>query len=200
MKKTLTLLALLPLLSSLSAQELLSREDARRYAELTRRDPQLLAKSPLKIQPKLDQAVAARQGDYGGLVIPAADLTAEALAKVGPDILPIGELWLHHLGPMKDGRLIAEEDLHIITIRHEDATTKVPLCIAGVRKAKDQLELVLLGKTKEPILTVPLKPIDAKQDLPIALTAEAYGDSGKITLKLLGKHAASLDVTELVLW
>lgn len=200
MKKTLLLLSLISVASSMCAQELLSRDETKQYADLTHRDPKLLEKTPIKITADLDKAIAAREGEYGGMVVPDRGLTAEALAKVEGNVLPVGEIWMLHLGPMADGRLIDEKKLNIITLDSGSTSVKVPLCVAGVRKTNDKLELVVYGKDKEPILCQPLKSISAKQTLPIEMDAEKGSEGGKITLKLLGKYQATLEVTELQLY
>ena len=41
--------------------------------------------------------------------------------------------------------------------------------------------------------------IDAKQDLPIDLAARREDESGRITMKILGKYEASIKVGELLL-
>ena len=200
MNNTLLLLTCIVAVTQTSAQEILDREETKRYAELTHRDPKLLEKAPLKIKANLDKAIAAREGEHGGLIIPDAGLTAEALAKVENDVLPVAEVWLYRLGPMADGRLVAEEKLNVITIKTDDNTAKVPLCVTGVRKKDGKLELLVYGKAKEPVVTVPLTPIDTKQTLPVEVEAEAGGDSGKVTLKLVGKYKATIEVTELEIW
>jgi hypothetical protein len=85
-------------------------------------------------------------------------------------------------------------------VKNDGDSAKVPLCVTGVRKKDDKLELLVYGKGKEPILTLPLKAIDAKQQLPLEMEAEQGGNSGTVTLKILGKYKASFEVTELELW
>lgn len=200
MKNTLLLLTLATALTQACAQEVLSREETKRYAELTHRDPKLLEKAPLKITADLDKAIAAREGEHAGMIVPDCGLTAEALGKIDKDVLPVGEIWLYRLGPMNDGRLIAEEKLNIITVKNDSDSAKVPLCVTGIRKKDDKLELLVYGKSKEPLLTLPLKAIDAKQQMPLEMEAEQGGNSGTVTLKILGKYKTSFEVTELELW
>ena len=48
-------------------------------------------------------------------------------------------------------------------------------------------------------MTLPLKRMDAPQELPLDFTAERTGDAGCLTIKILGKYEAKLMVTELEL-
>ena len=65
------------------------------------------------------------------------------------------------------------------------------------RNSSGALELLVFGKDQEPVVKVPLKTMDAKQDVPIDLSAERESDSGKVTLNILGKYTATVSVTQL---
>ena len=199
MKNALLLITLATAVTQVCGQEILGREETKRYADITHRDLKLLEKAPLKINANLDKAVAAREGEHGGMVIPDTGFTAETLAKIDKDVLPVAEIWLLKLGPICDGKLVAEEKLNVVTITNRDNSAKLPYCVAGIRKTEDKLELVVYGKGKDPIVTLPLKSIDTKQESPIEVEAETTGDGGKVTLKLAGKYKATLDVTELLI-
>jgi hypothetical protein len=68
--------------------------------------------------------------------------------------------------------------------------------ISGLDRS-DALELLVFGKDKEPLVTLPLKRMDAPQELPLDFTAERTGDAGCLTIRILGKYEAKLMVTEL---
>jgi hypothetical protein len=83
-------------------------------------------------------------------------------------------------------------------LTHEGDQAKVTQYALGVqRNGTGALELLVFGKDKEPVVKVPLKTMDAKQDVPIDLSAERESDSGKVTLKILGKYTATISVTAL---
>jgi hypothetical protein len=99
---------------------------------------------------------------------------------------------------MRAGEAISSQKLRMVTVQADGEEATVPQCALGVRRKTDgALELLLFGKAKEPLLLLPLKAIDSKPENPIDLKAERQGDSGRITITILGKYQASFDVTEL---
>jgi hypothetical protein len=198
MKRTLLTLTLLSTLALASAQEKLSREETLRYAFVLAGDLKQLQATPIPTDVDVKQPVAVRDGDFGGMVLPEAKLNADAIAKAGEKIVPIGQLWLLKLTPMKDGEAVAASKLRMVTLTHEADQVKVSQCALGVQKnGSGTLELLVFGKDKEPVVKVPLKTMDAKQDVPIDLSAERESDSGKVTLNILGKYTATVTVTQL---
>ncbi len=200
MNRTVLTLTLLFSVQLLSAQEKLSREDALKYASLVSADAKQLEGTPIPTDVDARQPAAVRDGEYGGMVLPQKNLTAAGLSQAGETIIPIGQLWLHKLTPMRDDQAIPSEKLRLVTVSADGDKTTVPQCALGVRRTSTgSLELVVFGKGKEPLLKAPLKAIDTKQELPLEVTAERDSDSGRITLKILGKYQASFAVTELEL-
>jgi hypothetical protein len=201
LKPTLTLCALAGLLAalpSLQAQERLPLEQAQRYAKFIHQDPKLLEALPLKIEADLTKPMVVRDEEYGGLLIPDTRLTAEALAKVGTNTVPVGELWLRLLGVRKDYDVIPASQLNVIKFTTDNGTVSAPVYPLGVRqKSGGGLELLVYGKSKEPLLKLPLKAIDAKQELPLEADGQRGGDGATVTLKIAGKYQASLEVGQL---
>ena len=198
MKHTLLALTLLSTLALASAQEKLSREEILRYAFVVAGDLKQLQATPIPTDVDIKQPVAVRDGDFGGMVLPEAKLNAEAIAKAGEKVVPVGQVWLLKLTPMQDGDAVGASKLRMVTLTHEGDQVKVAQCALGVqRNGSGSLELLVFGKDKEPVVKVPLKTMDAKQDVPIDLSAERESDSGKVTLKILGKYTATISVTAL---
>ena len=68
------------------------------------------------------------------------------------------------------------------------------LCTVGVRKAGDDLELVVFAKDKE-LLSLPLKKMETAQSVPVALNVKhEKGDAAVLTLRLLGKFQATMPI------
>jgi len=198
MKHTLLTLTLLSTLALASAQEKLSREETLRYAFIVAGDLKQLQATPIPTDVDVKQPVAVRDGDYGGMVLPEAKLNADAIAKAGEKVVPVGQIWLLKLTPMQDGDAVGASKLRMVTLSHEGDQVKVAQCALGVQKnGSGALELLVFGKDKEPVVKVPIKTMDAKQDVPIDLSAERESDSGKVTLKILGKYTATISVTAL---
>jgi hypothetical protein len=199
MNKTTIALALLSAFQLLSAQERLSREEALKYAMTVSADARQLKSTPISLDIDSQQPVAIRDGDYGGMVLPQKKLAATSLARAEKEtITPIGQLWLHKLTLMRDGQAVSSEKLCLVTVQAEGTEARVPQCALGARRNTDgALELVIFGKEKDPLLAVPLKTIDARQEAPIDLAAERESYSGRITIKILGKYEGTFEVTEL---
>jgi hypothetical protein len=89
------------------------------------------------------------------------------------------------------------ERLKLIAVNYKESEVRVVLCVLGVRRtAAGELELLVYGQGKEPLLTLPLKKQEVKQEFPLEFDAERTGDGARITLKLVGKYTASFQVAE----
>ena len=200
MKRILIALTLFTGLQLLSAQEKLSREEALTYAKAVSADTKQLNGTPIATDVDAEQPVALKDENYGGMVLPQKNLKPGAIAQAGGTAVPIGQLWLHNLTPMRDGEAVSRDNLRLVTVNAEGEEATVPQCALAIRRnASGTLELLVFGKGKEPLLTAALKPLDATQSSPIDLEAERDGDSGKLMLKILGKYQATMSVTELEL-
>jgi hypothetical protein len=198
MKKSLLFLTLLSTVTVACAQEKLTREETLRYAFVAVADLKQLQGTPIPTDVDVKQPVAIRDGEFGGMVLPEAKLSADAIAHAGTSVVPVGQLWLRKLAPMRDGEAVPAAKLRMATVTHEGDQATLPQCALGVqRNSAGALELLVFGKDKEPLVRVPLRPIDATQEVPIDLLAERESDSGKVTLKILGKFTATIAVTEL---
>jgi hypothetical protein len=200
MRLILIALTVITSLQLASAQDKLSREDALKYAFLAAADLKQLQGTPIPTDVDLKQPVAVQDGEFGGMVLPEAKLTAESIAKAGEKIVPIGQVWLHKLTPMRDGEAVASDKLRLAKVTNEGTEVQVPQCTLGVRRTSaGALELVVLGKSTTPLVTVPLKAVDGKEQAGIDLTAERDSEAGHITLTIVGKYQAKIDVTQLEL-
>jgi hypothetical protein len=179
-----------------TAQEQLSRAEALKYAFAVAADLGEMLKTPVPTDPDIKRPVALREGDYGAMVLPEAKLAAAALQHPGKEGIPVGQLWLLKLVPMKDGQPVPADSLRFVDVTNEEGTAKVPCCALAVRSTGEGLELLVLGKDKTPLLTTPLKAITKTQDNPIEMAADRKEDGGLITLRLLGKYEASFMVTD----
>ena len=195
MKKILFLAALLAGWPSAHAQQNASREAALKAAFMLSADLKQMLSTPIPTDPDVKRPVAVREGDRGGLVMPECKLSADALAKAGKDVVPVGQLWLRGVLPERDGQPVKPDKLLTVTVGAGDKSATVLLCALGARKDADgKLELLVYGKDKEPILRAPLKAISAPQENPIEMSADAQGQGAFVTLKIAGKYEASFTV------
>lgn len=198
MKRILITLLIVTTCHCASSQEQLSRREALKYAFLVSADLKTLQNTPITTDVDLKQPVALRDGDYGALLLPEAKLTADAIAKAGEQIVPIGQLWLHKLTPMRESGGVPSYQLRLVRVVGEDESGEAVQCALGVKSnGVGGLDLLIFGKERTPLLKVPLKQTERTIQLPIALQAEREYESGRLTLNLLGRYEASFRVTEL---
>ena len=115
-------------------------------------------------------------------------------------MVPIGQVWLYKLTPMRDGEAVGSDKLRLAKVSNEGTEVQLPQCTLGVRRASGGgLELVVLGKTTTPLVTVPLKAVEGKEQAGIDMEAERDSAAGHITFKIVGKYQAKIDVTQLEL-
>lgn len=197
MKRTLIPAVLLAGLLAVPAQERLSREEALKYAFIASSDLKEMLQTPIPTDPDVKRPVALKDDQHGGLVLPECKLSADTFAKAGKEATSVGQLWLHKLAPVKEGNVVSQSRLRMVHLRAGDQEGDVACCALGVCKDADRgLELLIYGKDKEPLMRVPLKAISGQQDNPIEMSCEREGDNGLVTLKFLGKYAATFAVTE----
>lgn len=192
-------LACLLTLTQAQAQEKLSRDETLAYARAVSANPTQLNGTPIATEVDIHQAVALRDGDYGGMILPQKNLAPDALAQIGETPVPIGQLWLYQLAPMRHGQAVSRSSLRLVTVRSGDQTATVPQCALALRRStQGTLELLVYGKDKEPLLTVPVHPTDRPQlSPPIDMSARREPDAGYLTLNILGRYQATLPLTEL---
>jgi hypothetical protein len=198
-KVPLIILTLGTALNRLPAQEQLPREQALKYAFAVSVNLEQLQGTPIATDVDVKRPVVLRDGEYGGMFLPEAKLTAEAIAKAGEKVIPIGQLWLHKLTPMRDGQGIAAEKLRMAKVTGADGTeVELPQCTLGMRRnAAGSLELLLYGKSTEPLLTVPASAAGEAAGAGIGLEAVRDDNGGQLTITLFGKYKAKLSFTAL---
>lgn len=195
MKRLLLVATLLASLSRVSAQQHVPREEALKAAFLLSADLKQMLNTPIPTDPDVKRPVAVRADERGGMVLPETKLSPEVLAKAGKEVVPVGQLWLRKVVPVCEGQPAKQEKLQTVTVSNGDRVGTVFLCALGVRKAADgKLELLIYGKEKEPLLSVPLKPIATAQENPLELVSEPQADGAAVTLKLVGKYEATFAV------
>jgi hypothetical protein len=197
MKTTLLMAAFLAGLTTIQAQEQLPRQEALKYAFIVSANLPAMLKTPIPTDPDVKRPVAARDGDYGAMVLPETKLSAGVFAKAGKDPAPVGQLWLLKLVPLADGQPAPASKLKMVEASGDEGQATVPCCALGVRKVADGgLELLVFGKDKEPVLRAPIQAISRQQENPIEMTAERKDNGGLLTLRSVGKYEASFMVTD----
>jgi hypothetical protein len=185
------------LVGLVAGQDRLPQDEARRYAKVCVEQLGSLADAQIETDVDAEKAVAVRGEGGGAMVIPDKKLSKEKLAKAGKDVVPVGQVWLRKWTVVASGKPVAEGKLRVVTVKVDDKDRPMPLLLIGVRKKGEKdLELVAYGKDAEPVLAVPLKPVDFIQEQPVEMEwqrGEKEADS--LTLTVLGKYQAVLPVT-----
>jgi hypothetical protein len=197
MKRTIIAAVLFTSVLAAQSQERLSREEALKYAFFTSVDLKEMLQTPIPTDPDVKRPVAMKDADHGGMILPEAKLSAGIFANAGKEATSVGQLWLVKLAPMNEGQVVAKTKLRTVHVRGGDQEADAVCCALGVSKDADRgLELVIYGKGKEPVARAPMKSISGQQDDPIDMSCDRQDDRGVVTLKFLGKYAATFAVTE----
>jgi len=191
--KPLLVLGLLLSGSAGIAQERVPDEEAKKIAAALVKAADK-AKAPLKVEADADTPFAKRKDKRGALVMAVKGLEAKTIADARAEIVPVGQLWLKELSPVIDNRPASAKKLLILPVTHNDDEVNLVLCSLGVQTVKDRLSLVVLGKEKTPLLTLPLEKIDQKQDKPIEFNVTIEDDQATLSVTLLGKYRAPVRV------
>jgi hypothetical protein len=179
-----------------AGQERLPKDLTLRAAQVLAAEAAKLGDLPLQTRLDVPKAWGARAGQRAAILIPDQRLTEAALLKAGEEITPIGQLWLKDWAVAVAGQEPARDKQRIVTFTTGGQNHQVGLCLLGVRKnAEGTLELVLIAKDRAPLLTVPLRSGEAKQECPIELAVKK-GEKTKAALNLnvLGKYQAILEL------
>lgn len=196
MKNRCAALVMLVLAGLASAQERIPSEQAEKIAKLI---TECAAKeSDLVFKAEVDTAspFGMKDGERAGMIVPAKNLTADTLAKPGKDVAPVAHLWFRKVTLVVGGNAVANDKLRTVTVTTDDGKEiPVTLLLVGVRKGKDGAELVLFGKGKEIVATLPLKEAKTKQDSPIEFEVKKGENMrGTLIFSFVGKYQAELPV------
>lgn len=152
---------------------------------------------PVRIDGDAAKAFGMRSGQRAAVIIPEQRLTAAALAGVGREVLPVGQLWLRDWTVILSGQAAAAEKVRSVDVSAGKQSTRLALYLLGVRKnAEGTLELVLYAQGSEPVAALPLQAAVAKQEVPIELeTSQSERSVDTYSLGLLGKYRTTLGFT-----
>jgi len=179
------------------AQEKLPREDALKYALFTCGNLKEMLNTPIPTDPDVKRPVVVKDGDYGGMLLPEGKLSAETFAKLDKTSKSVGQLWMNKLTFLKDGEVVAGSKMRTVRVTANGDEHPVTCTALAARKNADGgLELVIYGKSAEPLLSVPLKPVSGDATEMADMSAEKTDNGPNIKLTFIGKYEATLPVTD----
>lgn len=194
--KNIFLLTTLFAVLSAQSQEKLPREECMKYAFIVSANLKELLNTPIPTDPDVKRPAAVKDEGGGAMILPETKLNAQTFARLGKEAVPVGQLWMAYLSPVSEGKVVATDKLRLVHLATGDQEVDAPCFALAARKdPKGNLELLLYGKTVDPLIRLPLKTIASVQDAPVDLTAERK-DDGSTLLKLtfVGKYEAALSV------
>ncbi|MGA2255359.1 MAG: hypothetical protein ABSG53_11905 [Thermoguttaceae bacterium] len=177
------------------AQDALPREEALKAAfQLCRQLPKML-ETPIPTDPDVKRPVGVCDANRGLMILPESKLSLHDVADAEAKAAQIGQLWMLRVVPNVAGQPASTDRLRMVDVNLDQEDVTAVLCALAVRKGADgKPELLIYGKEKEPLLHVALTKISEKQENPIEVSAERQGDTGTVTLKILGKYTANFTV------
>lgn len=199
MKSLLLLVISFAALTPAMSQERLPRAEALKYACYLCLDLKQMLDTPIPTDPDVKRPVAIRGGNRGGLLLPEAKLSAEVFTKATGSVLPLAQLWLVNVAPMKEGQVVSADKLKKVEVKAESNEATAYCCALGVQKnSAGAFELLVYGKGKEPLVHTALKSFSGSTDseAPCDMTAEVQDNGALVTLKILGKYQASFMLGE----
>jgi len=181
--------------SAAQAQEALPREEALKAAfQLCRQLPKML-ETPIPTDPDVKRPVGVYTENRGLMILPESKLSLNAVTNAGAKATPIGQLWMLRVVPVVAGQLASTDQLRMVDVNIDQEDVTAVLCALAVRKGADgKPELLIYGNDKKPLLQAALSDISEKQENAIEVSAERQGDTGTVTLKILGKYTANFAV------
>jgi len=150
---------------------------------------------PLKVDGDAANAFGMSAKNHGALLIPNKGLSAEALQKPAKDVVVLGQLWMKDLSPAVEGKTVEADKLRLVKIALKEEEHQLPLLLLGVQKKDDRAELLVFGRGPEPLLTLPFKKINLKQEKPLELDMRRVSDDlGAVDVSVLGQFKAEITV------
>ncbi len=196
MKRFVAGISLVLLVGLAVGQDRLPQEEARRYARVCVEQLGNLPDAPIPTDVDPEKASAVRGEGGGAMIIPDKRLSKEKLVRAAKDVMPVGQLWLRKWTAVVNGKAVPNDKLRVVLINVDGNNRPMPLLLLGVRKQEKGLELLAYSRDSEPLLVVPLKPVEFVQELPLDLEWQrGEKQVDPLTLTLFGKYQAVLPIT-----
>jgi hypothetical protein len=203
MKSTLLLLATLFTATSLRAQDLqpLPAEELAKATALLMEASARLGELPVKLELAPALAVGFKAGEVGALLIPDQRLKVEKVDKADRkkakgEAKPVGQLWLSKIAPKDKDSVLPNDKLRLTKITAGEKELELSVFALAIESSgKREFQLVLYGKSSQPVLRVPLTADKNKGAAALAMSGRKTGEeSGVLELQLLGRFKAEIPV------
>lgn len=182
--------------SAAFAQDHQPLEKAQQAARTITEKTPALDNPQIKVDIDIQKPYLVTGGDnLGVLVVPDKTLANKKPLPDGKDVIPLGQLWMRGLAPFIDGAAVANDKLRELTLAADGDQVDLTAYLLAAKTDGDQATLLIYGKAKEPVATLPLKKGKNYQDLPLELDAIGDGDSATLSINVAGIYIAKLKLT-----
>lgn len=175
-KPLLILLATLTTLTH-AAVERVPLEEAQKGTLILNNALGELNDAPFKLEVNAFKPCAIKgDGKAAALVVPAYSLTERIKDARPKTAIPAGQLWLHKLVPVVNGSAAAKDTLRQVTIKTDESESEVSMFHLAFERFGDGGKLQIIGRGRQPIVEVLLKPMKVSQETPIELEVKPNAD------------------------
>ena len=135
------------------------------------------ADAPFKLEVNAFKPSAIKgDGKAAALAVPVYSLKEKLAAARPKTAIPIGQLWLHKISPVVNGKPAARDSLRLVRMKTDEGEAEVSMFHLAFERFGNGGKLLVIGKDKEPLLDVLLKPMKVPQETPIELDAKKADD------------------------
>jgi hypothetical protein len=145
-------------------------------------------------EPRPDRACVLRKAMVIAAAVPDSGLSEDVVVGAGREAATVGQLWLSNSALLLAGGPPPRDRLQGVPFPHlGDALWRYQVAVRT--NSQGAPELVVSGRNDDLLVTAPLQPADAGQDLPLALEGKKGKDGGSLlVLTVLGKYQAELPI------
>ncbi len=179
MKKLLLLLIATLAWNAHSAVERVPLEEAQKGTMLLNNALGEVKDAPFKLEVNAFKPCAIKgDGKAAALVVPAYSLDERIKDARRKTAIPAGQLWLHKIVPVVDGKPVATGALRRLAIKTDDGDSEVSMFHLAFERFGDGGKLQFFGQGRQLLLEVLLKPMKVPQETPLEIDVK-QNEAGK---------------------
>lgn len=154
-----------------------------------------LKELPVKVAHDPEHGVGIEGEKRHLMVVPDAKLTAESIAAVKGNVLPVGTLFLNRVTIVVAGEGLAQDKHRTVEIAAKNEKVTVKVMQMAIAKVEGQLVLLVYAGGTTPALVTPLVEVKESQAAPVALDGRTADNKGiELVLTLHGRYRATIPV------
>jgi hypothetical protein len=152
--------------------------------------------APVKVTPAYARAVGLAARDRGGLAVPDAKFSADALRKLDKGILPVGMLYLSRVTLVVGDEPVTAEGHRMVEATMGGNNVNIAVLHLAATKVEGRLVLLVYTNAKVPLVVTALVEVNEAGDAPVNLEARPAGADNRAMalLTLGGRYRAVLPI------